>query len=317
MKLSEIKKMTAHLSVVPEPRSGETMHKLLRDLGYDPDNLYQELEMESKFVDTHRDVSFSNSQLSLHSHPFYEILCCRNTCGVEYLVETERYRLQKGDVVIVPPGISHRPLLPEKMPEPYKRDVLWVSTEFIRMLQQIYPVQPFQVRENVYLLRTGGTDWNFLMDKFHQGVREAESRQSGWEAVVIANTLQLLVQLQRAISERTAMPLKAEKPTLLENILSYLEEHLGEKITLADVARNSYVSESTVSQLFRQKMGVSFYRYLTQRRLIAAKTAIESGSLLEDVATAVGFGDYSSFYRAFRQAFGISPKQYRKRMENG
>lgn len=316
MKLSQIKKMAKGLPAEPEQRDGETIRKLLLEMGYDPDNLYQELEMDSKYVDTHQDVSWSNAQMSLHSHPFYEILCCRNTCGVEYLLETERYRLQKGDIVIVPPGISHRPLLPETMPEPYRRDVLWVSMEFVRNLRQLYPEGSLQTWEDVHLLRTGGTGWLFLMDKFHQGVREAQARQPGWEAVVIANTLQLLVQLQRAISEKSAMPLKAEKPTLLENILSFLEEHLGERITLADVAKHSYVSESTVSQLFRQKMGVSFYRYLTQRRLIAAKTAIESGSLLEDVAMAVGFGDYSSFFRAFKQEFGISPRQYRKRMEN-
>lgn len=316
MKLSQIKKMAKGLPAEAAQRDGETIRKLLLEMGYDPDNLYQELEMDSKYVDTHQDVSWSNSQMSLHSHPFYEILCCRNTCGVEYLLETERYRLQKGDIVLVPPGISHRPLLPETMPEPYRRDVLWVSMEFVRNLRQLYPEGSFQTWEDVHLLRTGGTGWLFLMDKFHQGVREAQARQPGWEAVVIANTLQLLVQLQRAISEKSAMPLKAEKPTLLENILSFLEEHLGERITLADVAKHSYVSESTVSQLFRQKMGVSFYRYLTQRRLIAAKTAIESGSLLEDVAMAVGFGDYSSFFRAFKQEFGISPRQYRKRMEN-
>ena len=69
---------------------------------------------------------------------------------------------------------------------------------------------------------------------------------------------------------------------------------------------------STVSHLFRQKLGVSFYRYVTQRRLIAAKTLIEQGQPLEAVASQTGFLDYSGFYRAFKQEFCISPRQYRK-----
>ena len=59
-------------------------------------------------------------------------------------------------------------------------------------------------------------------------------------------------------------------------------------------------------------MGVSFYHWVTQRRLIAAKLLIEEGKLLEEVAETVGFTDYSSFFRAFKQEFGISPRQYRK-----
>jgi hypothetical protein len=116
-------------------------HALLQSLGYEPGTLYQELEMESRFVDTHQDVSWSNFSVNLHSHTFYEVLCCRNTCGAEYLVGAERYRLQKGDIIFVPPGISHRPLLPEKMQEPYIRDVLWVSPDFVRMMKDMFPAE--------------------------------------------------------------------------------------------------------------------------------------------------------------------------------
>lgn len=64
----------------------------LRLMGYDPDSLYQELEMSSRFVDAHRDPSYSNTQEQLHSHTFYETIYCRTSCGGEYLVDAERYR---------------------------------------------------------------------------------------------------------------------------------------------------------------------------------------------------------------------------------
>ena len=53
------------------------------------------------------------------------------------------------------------------------------------------------------------------------------------------------------------------------------------------------------------------YRYVTQRRLIAGKTLIEKGLLMENEALQTGFRDHSGFYRAFKQEYGISPRQYR------
>lgn len=313
MKLEEVARLTGLVSRSSEPESQLAVQEALEKLGYEPGSFYQELEMSHRFVDTHQDVSYTNTAVQLHSHTFYEVLCCRNTCGVEYLVGADRYRLQRGDIILVPPGISHRPLLPEVMTEPYRRDVLWVSQEFMSTIFRVFP-QGLEGSMSTRLIRTAGTRWEYLMQKFRQGVKEAERRDVGWEAALTANTLQILVQLSRAALEQT-MPLRAEKPELLDLALAYVEENLGEKITLAEVAKHFYVSESTVSQTFRKKMGVSFYRCVSQRRLIAAKTFIEEGVLLEEVSRRVGFADYSAFYRAFRQEFGISPRQYRNKYQ--
>lgn len=315
MKLSELHKLT-NLS---EPAVSSAYHQKIlqsiRDAGLDPDNLYQELEMESRFVDTHRDTSYSNEGLTLHSHTFCEMLYCCNTCNVEYLVGAERYRLQKGDIIIVLPGIGHRPLLPDNMTEPYKRFVLWISPEFMTRFQQTFPDEKLFQITGTQLLRTAGTKWEFLGDLFLRGVEEAENQDVGWEAAVVSNTITLLVQLRRMIIQRTAKQLKAEKPELLDQVIAYVEENLEQKITLTEIAHRFFVSESTISQLFRKKMGVSFYRCVTQRRLIAAKTLITKNVPMEDVSRQVGFADYSSFYRAFRQEYGISPRQYRKLQE--
>lgn len=316
MKLSDIRKLTQQVS--PDINRADTAQRnaFLKALGYEPGTLYQELEMESRFVDTHQDISWSNAHVSLHSHAFYEVLCCRNTCGAEYLVGSERYRLQKGDIIFVPPGVSHRPLLPEKMPEPYTRDVLWFSTEFVDICRRLFSDGFEDAHRPSSLLRTAGTKWEYLSDLFRAGVLEAEGNAPGWESAVIGNTMVLVTHLARAFYDRGTLSLSAERPELLDRAMAYIEANLAHKITLADAARYLYVSESTVSQTFRNKMGVSFHQCLTQRRLIAAKQLIQENVQLEDVAIRVGFPDYSTFYRAFKKQFGISPRQYRKLQED-
>lgn len=283
------------------------MMEHVKILGLDTARFHQELEMDSPYADTYRDITYSNVNVQLHSHIFYEILFCRNTCGAEYLVGSERYKLQKGDLIFVPPGVSHRPILPPHMSEPYIRDVLWVSTEF---MDTLYSKQHELTRST--LLRTAGTKWEYLGELFRLGVTEAENKAIDWEIAVVGNALTLLSHLNRAYKDAANSPLVAETPELLDQVLGYIEEHLSEKITLADVARHFYISASTITQTFRKRMGVSFYRCVTQRRLIAAKGLILKGLSMDEVSTQVGFKDYSSFFRAFKQEFGISPSQYKK-----
>ena len=309
MKLSIIRDLSRRFA---PPTTQDEIQKILdtlRSEGIDFQDFYQELEMSDPLVETHRDVTYSNAQLSLHSHVFYELLFCTNDCGAEYLVGADRYRLRRGDIVFVPPGISHRPLLPEKLTEPYERYVLWLSQEFVDDFIARFAPEGETAAYGT-LLRTGGTKWELLGELFRRGVWEAENHAPGWQAAVYGNTITLLTLMGRSIQERTAAVMKAEKPDLLNAVLGYIELHLGERITLEDTAKHFYVSVSTVTQLFRQKMGTSFYHCVTQRRLIAAKTMIAEGKLLEEVSRAVGFTDYSSFYRAFKKEYGITPRQY-------
>lgn len=315
MKLDDLRRLAAQIQPPLTPEKQTQLREAMVQMGMDPAKLYQELEMSSPWVDTHQDTSYSNSAVNLHSHSFHELIYCCNSCGAEYLVGSERYLLHRGDIVLVPPGVSHRPLLPEHMEEPYRRYVVWISPAFFDWYVHAFPMEVVRKNATRRLLRTKGTKWECLGDLFQKGVEEAERRQPGWEAEVFANTLQLLVAVYRMFVEQTAQPLRAEKPDLLEQVMGYIEDNLANKITLPDTARHFYVSESTVSQLFRNKMGVSFYRCVTQRRLIAAKGMILEGTALESVAARSGFTDYSAFYRAFKQEYGISPRQYRSIQE--
>lgn len=311
MKLTMIRELSKRFALPTNQEEMQIIQDALRSEGVDFQNFYQELEMSYPMAETHRDESYTNATMTLHSHDFYEMLFCRSSDRVEYLVGTERYRLQPGDIVIVVPGVSHRPLLPEDMQVSYRRDIVWFSREFVQNICQMLPMarQVWPQRDGV-LLRTKGTKWEFLSELFRTGVKEAERARPEFEGIVLGNTITILAYIVRALEEGGGSGMQAEKPELLDRVMAYIEDHLSEKITLEEVAGHFFVSVSTITQLFRQKMGTSFYHCVTQRRLIAAKTMIQEGKLLEEVSRAVGFADYSSFYRAFKKEYGITPRQY-------
>lgn len=310
MKLSLLRDISRRFAPPQTPEEMQKIWQILHAEGFDFQNFYQELEMSDPFVETHRDESHTNAVMSLHSHDFYEMLFCQISGDVEYLVGAKRYRIQSGDVIIVAPGISHRPLL-EEQGSVYKRDVVWFSRAFVENIRRMLPGSLLAHEpQDAIFLRTANTKWEFLGDLFHYGVKEAEKETPGYEGIVLGNTITILTQIARAMEEGSAKQRKAEKPELLERVMAYVEQNLSQKITLEETAHHFYVSVSTITQLFRQKMGTSFYRCVTQRRLIAAKTLIGEGKSLEDVSRLVGFTDYSSFYRAFKKEYGITPRQY-------
>lgn len=195
------------------------------------------------------------------------------------------------------------------MEEPYIRDVIWINESFFATV--LKHLMPDAAAEKSGLYRLDGMQGVSIGDLFRKGVLEAEAREIGWETAVVANTLSILAQLRRAAAQ--------EKPPartdLLDQILNYVELHWSEKITMGEVAKHFFISESTITQTFRARLGISFYRFVTRRRLSAAKDLIDQGIPLEAVAERTGFSDYSAFFRAFKQEFGMSPRQYRKELK--
>ena len=74
--------------------------------------------MKSNYVDTASEVTSAHIPVPIHAHDFYEIIYIKNTIGAEYLIGSERYRIQKGDVILTSPGVAHCPFLPEQINEP-------------------------------------------------------------------------------------------------------------------------------------------------------------------------------------------------------
>ncbi len=284
----------------------------IKSLGININNLYQELEMSSSYANLHKDISYKKTNISVHSHSFYEIIFCRSSDRVKYFVGSKQYKLTPGDIIVVAPGVSHRPILPDDMQYPYERDILWVSPDFMNQVLELFESTKPNVIKNVLLLRTKGTSWGYIGDYFADGVKETLSQKEGHDKIITAHAILIISHIFRAAYEMGDQNFVPEKPTMINSLVEYVEKHLEEKLTLDEVAARFYISRGTVNKLFRQSMDSTFYKFLTQRRLILAKSLIKEGLSMEEISVKCGFSDYSTFYKLFKKEFGISPREFTK-----
>jgi len=99
---------------------------------------------------------------------------------------------------------------------------------------------------------------------------------------------------------------------------TYIRDHMGEHISLDEVARFVHLSPSYFSRLFKSETGETFSEYLQTIRIERAKSLLKLEQYsLTQIAEQVGFFDQSHFIKAFKQATGMTPGLYRRRRDRG
>lgn len=114
----------------------------------------------------------------------------------------------------------------------------------------------------------------------------------------------------------TKLPQKSERKLWkMEDVLAYLDQHIGEKIGAAEMAKKMGISHTTFGKKFREHTSMTFSAYVRTRRMELAKEYLKNSHIkIKQIAAKLGYrDDPQHFSRDFTQYAGISPKEYRAR----
>ena len=94
----------------------------------------------------------------------------------------------------------------------------------------------------------------------------------------------------------------------IDEIIRYISEHLEERLDAKRIAGHFFLSESYVQNMFSQNMHIGLKKYITQKKIYAARADMQQGLSPNAACEKYDFGDYSIFYRLYKKTFGTSPR---------
>ena len=101
--------------------------------------------------------------------------------------------------------------------------------------------------------------------------------------------------------------------TCIENVKRYIQEHLQEPLDRETLAAVAGFSIPHFHRVFTARVGESAASYIRRLRLERAGRKLRMGAVnITEVALAAGYDSHAAFSKAFRQQFGLSPREFRQ-----
>lgn len=249
-------------------------------------------------------------EFAFHYHDFNKIIIFIKG-NINYSIEGKNYILRPYDIILVNAGEIHRPAVLDD--SEYERIIIYVSTQFLNT----YAKKDYDLnycfecakKEKSSVLRIHSLD----KSKLYQVCLELEHSFSDnafakdlYQKILF---LEFMIQLNRTmISNHINYIDSSIGSTKLLQILDYINEHLSEEITIDKLSSNFYLNRYYLMHFFKEETGYTIGNYITEKRLLLAKSLVQNGCSITEACYRSGFKNYSTFSRAFKKAFNTVPK---------
>jgi AraC-like DNA-binding protein len=251
-----------------------------------------------------------------HSHDSYEIFL-PVAGSLAFDVEAYRYTVERGSVLILPPFVSHRLIVQDSEPLEYL---------YAQFSPKAMPDEE-DLQETVESLFHGYGEGEMSMR--HLPKESFAFVHGAIKRLCVSGTKEVHHQFFRILSPLLreillyGIPVNGKqgelakkgsrKTALTDQIIDYVSLHYADIQDLSFVVDVFHYSTVHVNSLFKNRLGVSLWRYVLHIRLDRACDMLVNGIHASEVALSCGFKDYSTFYRMFKKCYGITPTECRRR----
>lgn len=255
--------------------------------------------------DFHYAESFSEmpklNNYRIHSHSKYEVLYFERG-DANCVIGNLKHKMQCGELVIIPPLFSH--YIEILSQAPYERVVLNFS--FCDVSENVIK----KVFSSPKILTA---DDNEIKNLFMRFKKYRKSFAPADRDKLFSGLLTELIYLLSFHCDDENFVAFDGWVDSADKIIRFIDENLFEDISVESLTKQFYLSPAYLHKILKNALGMSPMCYIRTRRLTAAKEMLELGEKATFVANKVGYGDYTSFYRAYVKCFGVSPSEVKSK----
>lgn len=176
------------------------------------------------------------------------------------------------------------------------------------------------VPEDVAVLAVGHSRFECESAPVPLSAIELHEEQQGRQAVLLLHRLihgetapsAPIMVPPKGIVERHSTDVLAVADPTVASAMRFIWDHLDQRLYVADIARQVGVSRRKLERAFRQHLNRGIDSELRRKRLERCRELLRTTDMtVADIARETGFGSKDCLHRAFRQAFAMTPRQYR------
>ncbi len=220
-----------------------------------------------------------------HCHAQYEMIAVADG-DITVMLEGQKYRLQKNQILIIPPLFYHTVTANEE--GNYCRITALFGLDAIpRVLQDQFNDQ--------------GRTTTLDLSRIEKIKDICQKGNSEFYAPLLQS---LMIEIFYDAVQTSQAPTKIETDEFLQKTFEYIDQHLHKKISLDELAQHTLRSKSSFCHLFEEKMNISPKQYILQKKLAVASKLIDEGIPRTIAAIQVGYENYSNFYRLYIKHYG-------------
>lgn len=233
-----------------------------------------------------------------------------------YFVDDKIYHIKSGDMVLINRGTLHRTANAINSTH-YERACFYFKKTFPESLgENIRNANLFACFcDSVRILRLNEEQRAF-MDVFVKKISNECLNEPEMSRIYIEILLvELLIFINRCFSNAVLQDKEYCNTSYkkISDIITYMNEHYMEDLTLSMLAKRFYMSVSSLTKAFKLATGFSFTQYLNNIRVRHAHNLLDQSSLtISEIAHKVGYSNLTHFERMFKELTGYTPSQYRK-----
>lgn len=256
---------------------------------------------------------YATSRVIHHWHEELEIFLL--TAGGAWIeAGDQRHRLEAGQGCFINSGVLHAVSGVDDRPYAYRSFVFdaGIVGGAPGSVFDIRTVRPLLENGPRYLPVGAGPENEAFFRQFGRVFEACRDEPSGYEFLARDALSQLLLFLKEKSRVALAGKISTQREERVKAMLRWLGDHLGEEVTVGDVAAVAAIGERECYRLFQQYLRCGPIEYLNRRRVLeAAKRLSSTDDPITAIALDCGFPTPSYFTKRFKRQLGKTPREYR------